>query len=135
MVMGRSPRGGFPSDANRSDTCRADAGFDARSRAPVTSFRDTVLSIPKSTAKSVVKRLCLINGETSQVEYGVKMSGQAGLPGRNKVFAHRSGSDYCNFAYSDLACVRMGTSGSASFQRVRKSLYAARDLGSSAARA
>jgi hypothetical protein len=29
---------------------------------------------------------------------------------------------YCNFAYSALACFRMGMSGSASFQRVRKSL-------------
>ena len=29
---------------------------------------------------------------------------------------------YCNFAYSVLASFRMGTSGSASFQRVRKSL-------------
>jgi hypothetical protein len=31
-------------------------------------------------------------------------------------------STYCNFAYSALACFRMGMSGSASFQRVRKSL-------------
>ena len=29
---------------------------------------------------------------------------------------------YCNFAYSLLACFRMGMSGSASFQRVRKSI-------------
>jgi hypothetical protein len=28
---------------------------------------------------------------------------------------------YCNFAYSALACFRMGMSGSASFQMVRKS--------------
>jgi len=28
---------------------------------------------------------------------------------------------YCNFAYSALACFRMGMSGSASFQSVRKS--------------
>jgi hypothetical protein len=28
---------------------------------------------------------------------------------------------YCSFAYSDLASFRMGMSGSASFQRVRKS--------------
>jgi hypothetical protein len=34
--------------------------------------------------------------------------------------------DYCSFAYSALACSRMGMSGSASFQRVRKSWYAAR---------
>ena len=32
-----------------------------------------------------------------------------------------SGQNYCNFAYSALACFRMGMSGSASFQRVRKS--------------
>src|ERR1700678_2015340 len=31
-------------------------------------------------------------------------------------------SGYCSFAYSALACLRMGMSGSASFQRVRKSL-------------
>ena len=30
-------------------------------------------------------------------------------------------SPYCNFAYSALACFRMGMSGSASFQSVRKS--------------
>jgi hypothetical protein len=29
---------------------------------------------------------------------------------------------HCNFAYSALACFRMGMSGSASFQRVRKSV-------------
>jgi hypothetical protein len=28
-------------------------------------------------------------------------------------------ANYCNFAYSALACFRMGISGSASFQRVR----------------
>ena len=33
--------------------------------------------------------------------------------------------NHCNLAYSDLACFRMGMSGSASFQRVRKSSYAA----------
>jgi len=33
-----------------------------------------------------------------------------------------SSVDYCNFAYSVLACFRMGMSGSASFQSVRKSL-------------
>jgi hypothetical protein len=32
---------------------------------------------------------------------------------------------HCNFAYSALACFRMGMSGSASFQRARKSWYAA----------
>ena len=32
---------------------------------------------------------------------------------------------YCSFAYSALACFKRGMSGSASFQRVRKSLYAA----------
>jgi len=29
--------------------------------------------------------------------------------------------DYCSFAYSALACFRMGMSGSASFQRLKKS--------------
>ena len=32
-----------------------------------------------------------------------------------------SPTSYCNFAYSALACFRMGMSGSASFQRLRKS--------------
>src|ERR1700687_1021862 len=32
------------------------------------------------------------------------------------------GCAHCSFAYSALACFRMGISGSASFQRVRKSL-------------
>src|SRR5206468_1945176 len=35
---------------------------------------------------------------------------------------------YCSFAYSALACFRMGTSGSASFHIVRKSWYAVRAL-------
>jgi hypothetical protein len=33
--------------------------------------------------------------------------------------------DYCNFAYSALDCFRMGRSGSASFQVLKKSWYAA----------
>jgi prepilin-type N-terminal cleavage/methylation domain-containing protein len=35
-------------------------------------------------------------------------------------------NSYCSFAYSALACFRMGISGSASFQSDRKSWYAAR---------
>ena len=35
---------------------------------------------------------------------------------------------YFSFAYSALACCRMGMSGSASFQRARKSWYAVRVL-------
>src|ERR1700731_734688 len=35
-------------------------------------------------------------------------------------------NNYCSFAYSALASLRMGMSGSASFQRVRKSWEAAR---------
>src|ERR1039457_624862 len=38
--------------------------------------------------------------------------------------AGRTFSCYCSFAYSALASFRMGMSGSASFQRVRKSWYA-----------
>ena len=34
------------------------------------------------------------------------------------------GTNYCSFAYSALASFRMGMSGSASFQRVKKSRYA-----------
>jgi hypothetical protein len=40
------------------------------------------------------------------------------------VFAHlgmRELGRYCNFAYSALACLRMGMSGSASFHRAKKS--------------
>jgi hypothetical protein len=44
-------------------------------------------------------------------------------------------ADYCSFAYSALACLRMGTSGSASFHRLKKSWYAMRDLALSPARA
>lgn len=40
----------------------------------------------------------------------------------NKVSAARTLPSYCSFAYSALACFRIGTSGSASFQSVRKSL-------------
>src|ERR1022692_4021304 len=42
---------------------------------------------------------------------------------------------YCNFAYSALACFRMGMSGSASFQRVKKSRYAVLDFAVSPDRA
>ena len=42
---------------------------------------------------------------------------------------------YCSFAYSALACFRMGMSGSASFQRVKKSWYAALALAVSPAMA
>jgi hypothetical protein len=47
---------------------------------------------------------------------------EADLPGTNKsvcTFARNQ----CNFAYSALACFRIGMSGSASFQRARKSSY------------
>jgi len=44
-------------------------------------------------------------------------------------------SRYCSFAYSALACFRMGMSGSASFQSVRKSWYAALALAVSPAMA
>ena len=37
-------------------------------------------------------------------------------------------SSYCSFAYSSLAFLRMWRAGSASFQRARKSSYAARAL-------
>ena len=42
--------------------------------------------------------------------------------------ASRFAGNYCNFAYSALACLRTRMSESASFQSVRKSLYAARAL-------
>jgi hypothetical protein len=46
------------------------------------------------------------------------------IPVNQRVFWD-SPLDYCSFAYSALACLRMGMSGSASFQRVKKSLQAA----------
>jgi hypothetical protein len=48
---------------------------------------------------------------------------------------HRFGPAHCSFAYSALACFRMGMSGSASFHREMKSLYAARALAVSPDRA
>jgi len=40
----------------------------------------------------------------------------------SKPLKHRSERwNYCSFAYSALACFRMGMSGSASFQRLKKS--------------
>ena len=52
-------------------------------------------------------------------------SAVARLPGANRQSAPSSGDVYSSFAYSALACFRMGMSGSASFQRVKKSWYAA----------
>src|SRR5439155_895412 len=41
-----------------------------------------------------------------------------------KIISEADPPNYCSFAYSALACFRMGMSGSASFQRVRKYWYA-----------
>src|ERR1700722_20057628 len=46
-------------------------------------------------------------------------------PSANSKRRGRTFPGYCNFAYSALACLKTGISESASFQRVRKSLYAA----------
>jgi hypothetical protein len=44
------------------------------------------------------------------------------LPDPHGTLRRRLGQlSYCNFPYSALACFRMGMSGSASFQRLRKS--------------
>ena len=43
------------------------------------------------------------------------------LSGTSAIGVQMFGSHYCNFAYSALACVRTGMSGSASFHSVRKS--------------
>ena len=48
----------------------------------------------------------------------------AEILGRTRANVNAAPPDYCNFAYSAFACFRMGMSGSASFQRVRKSSYA-----------
>jgi hypothetical protein len=50
-----------------------------------------------------------------------KLRANSKQPGRTFPF-------YCSFAYSALACFRMGMSGSASFQRVKNSWYALRAL-------
>jgi hypothetical protein len=42
-------------------------------------------------------------------------------PGANMVCTWVSVKNHCNFAYSALACLRMGMSGSASFHVARKS--------------
>src|SRR5262249_38214737 len=44
----------------------------------------------------------------------------------NPVITTVASTDYCSLEYSAFACFRMGMSGSASFQRSRKSLYSAR---------
>ncbi|HTU40921.1 MAG TPA: hypothetical protein VMF10_04390, partial [Candidatus Aquilonibacter sp.] len=44
------------------------------------------------------------------------------LPYYTQSSAMRTSFAYCSLAYSALACLRMGISGSAFFQRVRKSL-------------
>ena len=44
---------------------------------------------------------------------------------------HFTGENHCNFAYSALASFRMGMSGSAFFQRLKKSWYAALDFAES----
>src|SRR6516162_7471228 len=48
---------------------------------------------------------------------------QLAVGGRRTRCPSRAGAvNYCKFAYSTLACFRMGMSGSASFERVKKSL-------------
>ena len=39
----------------------------------------------------------------------------------NAAIAFQNARLYCNFAYSTLACFRMGMSGSASFHKAKKS--------------
>ena len=43
------------------------------------------------------------------------MSGKADLPGTVTIGTYKSAKNHCNFAYSALACFRMGMSASASF--------------------
>ena len=60
---------------------------------------------------------------------------ERGLVSFDNNFKKTDPSPYCNFAYSALACFRIGMSGSASFHSVRKSWYAVRLLGMSPERA
>jgi hypothetical protein len=55
--------------------------------------------------------------------------GRGKLPaGSRRIAAGGTLELYCNVAYSNFACLKMGISGSASFQSVKKSWYAERDL-------
>jgi hypothetical protein len=49
------------------------------------------------------------------------MSATTGMVGLREPHAAALQNGYCNFPYSALASFRMGMSGSASFQRARKS--------------
>jgi hypothetical protein len=68
-----------------------------------------------------------INGSTkeqsNQYQHNLKrpFSTHGALPLRRN-HGRDGASSYCNFAYSALACFRIGMSGSASFHSVRKSL-------------
>src|SRR6266581_9108651 len=63
------------------------------------------------------------NSEVSANDTATR-EGRALTPTRSKIVSETDPPNYCSFAYSALASFRMGMSGSASFQRVRKSWYA-----------
>ena len=85
------------------------------------SKNGTEILAPPAVVQTVTTGKAIANGETKTwhdwtVEAGLPKAATQLVAG----FAVTR-SCYCSFAYSALACFRMGISGSASFQRVRKS--------------
>jgi hypothetical protein len=64
----------------------------------------------------------IFEGETLDHQFSMSANAWLRKPSENSKGRHRTFSGYCSFAYSALASFRMGMSGSASFQRVRKPL-------------
>jgi hypothetical protein len=84
---------------------------------------------PRNAAQRSGTRAALMAGhENRESRRGVavkrrqRSTDDAIMPGGHNIrrFLVMGRKYYCSFAYSALACFRMGTSGSASFQRVRK---------------
>ena len=81
----------------------------------------TLLSRSVATTKNIASK----RSRKNCFQYGLRGFVEPAQCMRVMILARPEGricSCYCNFAYSALACFRMGMSGSASFQRVRKSL-------------
>ena len=64
---------------------------------------------------------CCLSQFISMVPKTVSSGVPITLRRQSRCTSHERRCSYCSFAYSALACFRMGMSGSASFQRVRKS--------------
>src|SRR5437660_3633423 len=68
------------------------------------------------------------NSEVSANDTATR-EGRALTPTRSKIVSETDPPNHCSFAYSALASFRMGMSGSASFQRGRKSWVGGATLG------